>query len=352
VAARLNWLIFGAGAIGTYVGASLILRGHNVVFLEQPEVVTHIIDNGLRFNFHGQEHRILHPDVYVSLPDVLELGIFDVAVLALKSFDTQAMLEGIRPYTTSLPPFLCLQNGVENESALEQVLGKDKVIAASVTSSVSRRGVGDIVLERQRGIGVAAGHRLSRIIARALSEAGMNARLYPSAMAMKWSKMLTNLLANASCAILDMTPAEVLQNRDLYQVEVAQIREALAVMQALDLRPINLPATPVAAFAWSIQRLPVSLSRPLISRIAGRGRGQKMPSFHIDLHSGRKKSEVDYLNGAVVRIGKKLDIPTPINQWLDQTLLSLVRGDQPADRYAHRPDQLLHDLSRMNGNEI
>ncbi len=345
MAPRLNWLIYGAGAIGTYIGASLILHGQNVVFLEQVEAAEYLQENGLRFNFNGQEHRILHPDVYSSLPEVLALGIFDVVIFALKSFDTQAALESLRSYSASLPPFLCLQNGVENEDALEQVLGKDKVIAATVTSTVMRRGLGDIVLERSRGIGVAAGHRLSRIIAKALSEAGLNAHLYKNAPTMKWSKMLTNLLANASCAILDMTPAEVLQDTTLYGIEVAQIREALAVMQALQIHPTSLPGTPVIAFAWAVHRLPDTLSRPIIARVAGQGRGQKMPSFYIDLHSGRGKSEVDFLNGAVVRFGDRLNVATPVNRWLDQTLLSLVSGDVAIEKYAHQPGLYLNDLS-------
>ncbi len=344
MAARLNWLVFGAGAIGTYVGANLILHGQNVVFLEQPGTVSLLKDQGLRLNILGQEHRILHPDVYSSLPEVLALGFFDIAIFALKSYDTQASLDSVRPYITSLPPFLCLQNGVENEAALEQALGKEKVIAGTVTSSVLRRGVGDIVIERQRGIGVAKGHRLSRIIARELSEAGLNAHLYTNPAAMKWSKMLTNLLANASCAILDMTPAEVLADPGLYRVEVAQVREALAVMDALHLRPVNLPATPVAAFAWSIHHLPCTLSQSVVARVAGRGRGQKMPSFHIDLHSGAEKSEVDFLNGAVVRFGESLHIASPVNNWLNQTLMGLVKGDNPLDKYAHQPGKFLEDL--------
>lgn len=342
--ARLNWLIYGAGAIGTYVGASLIMHGQNVVFLEQSEASAYLKEHGLRLNILGQEQRILHPDVYSALPEVLSLGIFDVAIFALKSFDTQAALDAYRQYSSSLPPILCLQNGVENEPAMELVLGKDKVIAGTLTSSVLRRDIGDIVLERQRGVGVAKGHRLSRIIARALSDAGLNAHLYPTPLAMKWSKMLTNLLANASCAILDMTPAEVLQHPDLYRVEVAQLREAISVMHSLHLHPLNLPGTPVVAFAWIINHLPASFSRRLISRLAGRGRGQKMPSFHIDLHSGRRKSEVDYLNGAVVRFGSREKLPTPVNQWLDQTLMSLVQGEIPLGEYSHQPDKFLQSL--------
>lgn len=66
-----------------------------------------------------------------------------------------------------------------------------------------------------------------------------------------------------------------------------------------------------------------------------------MPSFHIDLHSGRKVSEVDYLNGAVVRAGERAGVPTPVNKSLTQTLLALTRGELPVEAYAHQPQKIL-----------
>jgi 2-dehydropantoate 2-reductase len=341
---RLNWLIVGAGAIGTYIGGSLILHGQKVVFLEQPEAVPEIQAHGLKLNIHGQEHHILQPDVYASLPYILSQTPFDLAIFALKSYDTQNALELIRSNSTNFPPVLCLQNGVENEPALESVLGKDRVISATLTSAVRRRGVGDIFLERQRGIGVAEGHPLSARAVAVLSEAGLNAQLYSSAPAMKWSKLVTNLLANASSAILEMTPADILSHTGLYLIEINQLREAFAVMHGLQIKPVDLPGTPVRAFAWIVKNLSPQVSRLIISRIAGKGRGQKMPSFFIDLRSGRGKSEVDYLNGAVVRFGASLKIPTAVNNWLNQTLLSLTQGRLPLNEFSHQPDKFLLTL--------
>lgn len=348
---RLNWLIFGAGAIGTYIGGCLILQGHKVVFLEQSEAASVIQEQGLRLNISGQEHRIVHPDLYTTLQDAISLTSYDVAIFALKSYDTQTALEVMRLYSDHLPPVLCLQNGVENEPALESILGSGKVIAGTVTSAIRRRAAGDIQLERLRGMGVADGHSLSPKIVQVLSEAGLNARLYSSAPAMKWSKMVTNLLANASSAILDMTPGEILSHPGLYAVEIAQLREAIKVCQAHHIQIVDLPGTPVRLLSWIVCNFPPWLSRPLISRFAGKGRGQKMPSFHIDLHSGRGKSEVDYLNGAVVRFGERLQIPTPVNSWLNQTLLKLTQGSLPMDLYSHQPEKYISDLnSLVKGN--
>jgi 2-dehydropantoate 2-reductase len=344
---RLNWLIFGAGAIGTYIGGSLILRGHKVVFIEQPPAPIDILERGLRLNVSGQEHRILHPEIFTTIPEALERASFDIAIFALKSYDTLSALESIRPNSEELPPVLCLQNGIENEPAIEAVMGKGKVIAGTVTSSVRRRDAGDILLERLRGIGVSSSHILSLQIVQALTDAKLNARLYPSAPAMKWSKMLTNLLANASSAILDMTPSEILAHPTLYTLEVAQLREAIDVMHAQNIKIVDLPGTPVRAFSWALCKLPPRLSRPLISRIAGRGRGEKMPSFHIDLHSNRGKSEVDYLNGAVVRFGERHRIPTPVNKWLNQTLLGLTDGSLAMETYSHQPEKFITDCYNL-----
>lgn len=342
---RLNWLVFGAGAIGTYIGGSLILHGQKIVFLELPPTDSELRDGGLKLNIHGQDFRILHPVVFSSLPPALSYATYDVAIFAMKSYDTHTALDLIHPYSTSFPPILCLQNGVENEPALETILGNSKVIAGTVTSAVRRNAAGDILLERSRGVGVAAGHLLSSQIVQALSDAHLTARLFVSPQAMKWSKMLTNLMANASSAILDMSPKDILSHPGLYRVEIKMLREAIAVMHALQIQPIDLPGTPVRAFAWMVDKLTPSISQSLISRIAGKGRGQKMPSFQIDLYSGRGKSEVDYLNGAIVRFGERLNIPTPINHWLNQTLLSLTQGRLPLDEYAHKPDKYIEDIN-------
>jgi 2-dehydropantoate 2-reductase len=341
---RLNWLIIGAGAIGTYIGGSLLLRGQKVIFFEQPGVAEEIRGRGLQLNINGQDYRILHPEVYSSLDHILSTAYLDIAIFALKSFDTQAALEMIGPLAEKFPAVLCLQNGVENEALLKSVLGKGKVIAGTVTSAVGRRGPGDVILERARGMGIASGHPLSSKVAQALSDAHLNAHIFKSATAMKWSKMLTNLQANASSAILDMTPLEILSDHALYRMEIAQLREAIAVMKGLNLSPVDLPGAPVRLFAFAVKSLSPALSQPLLSRIAGGGRGQKLPSFHIDLHGGRGKSEVDYLNGAVVRFGERLGIATPINRWLNETVLGLTSGRIALDEYRHQPEKFLRTL--------
>ena len=346
---KMKVLSFGAGAIGTYIGGSLALAGHQVVFVEQPKVVEELRQRGLRLDLTLDERRNtkeasrLDPSAFVivsSLDDALRYGPFDVALFALKSFDTRAALEGLKPYADKIPPILCLSNGVDNEPMIAEMMGKDKVIYGTVTSAIGRRGVGDIVLERLRGMGVAKGHVLSEKLNSALDKAFLNSRLFDDAASMKWSKMLTNLLANPTSAILDMTAGEVFANRDLYKIEIDMLKECLAVMEAQGIQVVDLPGTPVRALAYAT-KLPLWLSKPLLGRAAGAGRGGKMPSFHIDLHSGRGKSEVEYLHGAVVRAGGKFNVPTPVNKVLTETLLALTNKEVPLDEFAKKPEKLL-----------
>ena len=349
----MNVLVFGAGAIGTYFGGSLALAGHHVVFVEQPKMVEQLRERGLRLDLTIDERRekkeasVIEPRSFViepSLEEALKFGPFDVALFALKSFDTAAALEGIKPFAEKLPPILCLSNGVENEQAIARMLGADKVIYGTVTTAIGRRGAGDIVLEKLRGMGVAAGHALSEKLAATLDGAYLKCRLYPDAHSMKWSKMLTNLIANPTSAILNMTAAEVFANKKLYKLEIDMLKECLAVMKAKNLEVVDLPGTPVKALAFAT-KLPLWLSKPFLSRAAGSGRGAKMPSFHIDLYSGRGQSEVQYLHGAVVREGKTHGIPTPVNELLTKTLLALTNKEIPLEEYANQPEKLLSTLS-------
>jgi 2-dehydropantoate 2-reductase len=243
-----------------------------------------------------------------------------------------------------MPPLLCLSNGVQNEQALAEVFGADKVIYGTVTTAIGRRGAGDIVLEKLRGVGIAAGHPLSERLVKVFNDAYLKCRLYPEPHSMKWSKMLTNLIANPTSAILNMTAAEIFADKKLYKLEIDMLRECLAVMAAQKIEVVDLPGTPVRALAFAT-KLPLWLSKPLLARAAGSGRGAKMPSFHIDLYSGRGSSEVDYLHGAVVRAGKKYNVPTPVNELLTKTLLALTNEEIPLDEYDNEPEKLLAELN-------
>ena len=253
---NLKFLIFGSGAIGTYMGGSLILAGQVVTFVERPANVEELKSRGLRLDLTLDESRktkdafIIDARTFVvepTLESALNYGPFDVAILALKSYDIPAVLESMKPFAEKLPPVLCLSNGVDNETLIAEAFGKDKVIYGTVTTAVRRRAVGDVVLEKLRGVGIAAGHTLSEKLVSIFNDAFLKCKLYPDALSMKWSKMLTNLIANPTSAILNMTAAQILKDKKLYKLEIEMLRECLAVMKAMNLEVVDVPGTPVRA---------------------------------------------------------------------------------------------------------
>ena len=337
----MRFLFLGAGAIGTYVGGSLAAAGHDVTYSEQPDAAAIIAEQGLRLTRGGRTTAVRDFTVFGSAQDALSAGPYDVAVFALKSFDTAAALDGLLATGIDLPPVLSLQNGVDNEPTIAAKLGADRVITGTVTTAVGKPGIGQVIEEKRRGIGIAIDHPLGASLVAALNDADLNGVGYAKPGPMKWSKLLTNLTGNATSAILDEPVAALFADRRLYEVEVAVLRECLAVMAALGFTPVDLPGTPVRALALAATRLPRFIAQPALTKALGGGRGDKIPSFHIDLHAGRGQTEVRFLNGAVVRYGRDAGVPTPVNEVLTDTLEALSSGAQSVETYRHNPDALL-----------
>lgn len=177
-----------------------------------------------------------------------------------------------------------------------------------------------------------------------LVAANLKPRIYTDLRSMKWSKMVSNLFANTTSAILDMTPYEVYRNRALFRIECTQIREALAVMKKLGIKVVNLPGLPLKLLVWTINNLPDFILQPLLIQLVAKGRGDKMPSFYLEKMKGSLKSEVNYLNGAVVRFGKKSGVSVPVNEGLTDVLNAVLRDKKTAKRYSRHPENLIHNL--------
>ena len=315
-------VVVGAGAVGGVVAANLALAGTPVVAVARGEHARAMSESGLRYE-SPTGTQVVELPVATSIAEV-DVAADDVIMLGVKGQDTVSVLNDLRSAGVTDQPIVCMQNGVDNEPLIADRLGGDRVITGTVTTAVGKPGIGQVIEEKRRGIGIALSHPIGADIVSALNDAGLNGIGYAEPGPMKWSKLLTNLTGNATSAILDEPVTALFADRRLYEVEIAVLRECLAVMAALGFRPVDLPGTPVRAL--------------------GGGRGDKMPSFHIDLHSGRGQTEVRFLNGAVVRYGAEHGVPTPVNAVLTETLEALSSGEQSLETYRHNPEALLARL--------
>ena len=260
---------------------------------------------------------------------------FDLVVFTVKSYDTATAVADLCQAldATGAPPpaLLSVQNGVGNEDAMAAALSSVSVLAGSITTPVSVEGPGAIHVDKPRyglGLGVwrpgAAGPIIFDAACHLLENAGFAVQRYENAQAMKWTKLLMNMMGNATCAILDEPPQTAFADGKIVDLEIEAWREALAVMAAAGIPALNMDKYPFATLAPLIRFAPKALIRPVLRSRIGGARGGKLPSLHIDLHGGKGRSEVGWLNGAVVRKGAEVDVATPVNQVLAEALSSMV----------------------------
>jgi ketopantoate reductase len=147
------------------------------------------------------------------------------------------------------------------------------------------------------------------------------------------------VVANASCAILNVLPERLVHFNDVFALEIRAIREVRAVMKALGITAIDLPRYPVRALQ-SIASLPTPVARlVLANRIAG-ARGRKPPSLLLDLRAAKNRTEVDVLNGAVASAARTAGVSAPVNTVFARVVSDIANMPQLWAKYRERPESL------------
>jgi 2-dehydropantoate 2-reductase len=340
-------LVVGAGAIGSYVGGKLADQ-HAVTLLGRRPLVEAVRARGLEIVEPGTTHTARHVAVVDSIEQACRTcPHFDLALFCVKTYDTDAAIDLMRPYADRIDRFLSLQNGVSSEELLAQAFGCERIIAGTVLNPISTAAPGVIRLEkRQGGIGLAplGANKLEPVVT-TFKAAGLPARTYADYRALKWSKLLLNLLGNATSAILDMNTLAAFADRRVFTIEVMALREAVAVMRARHIRPIALPGYPVPLLVLAVRYLPIAWLQPIMRPLAKSGRGDKLPSLLVDLSQGKSKSEIDELNGVVARAGRAVGVPTPVNATLTRLVRDLVGGRVDRSTWRRQIDRLASEVA-------
>lgn len=281
--------IMGAGAVGCYFGALLHRAGHEVVLVGRPALVKAVHIQGLRLEMQGF-------DDYLPLRASTEASAVAGAGLVLccvKSGATEAAGAQMAPHLAPGASVLSLQNGVDNAARLSAVLGREAIPAAvyvavemAAPGHVRHHGRGELV------IGPSAG---SEALAQTLAAARIPTQISPRVADALWTKLVVNCAYNALSALTQLPYGQLAQSPGI----VASMRdihdECAAVAQALG---IVLPET-----LWDE-----------VMAIAANMAGQRSSTAQ-DVARG-KPSEIDHINGHIVREGERLGIPTPVNRVL------------------------------------
>jgi 2-dehydropantoate 2-reductase len=334
-------LCYGAGAVGSLVAGRLSESGTSVTVLARRPHVAAIRTLGLTLETPSGRVVCKKVDSVTSLDDVTSAP--DLIILTVKSYQTQEALGDLSSLIKGGARVLSLQNGIGNEELIAAVAGADRTLAGSLTISVSIIQPG-VVRQNAGSGGIAvAPVEMGASAADAVQlfqQAGFRTVSHADYRAMKWSKLLLNMITNASSAILDLSPREIARDPRLFHLEREAVLEAVRVIRALGLRPVPLPGYRVPLLQAAMTA-PEWVARTLLGPRIAQSRGGKMPTLWVDLERGRRENEVEVLNGAVAREGARLGIPTPINTMLTEALLALASGRRDRREFHRNPEALL-----------
>jgi 2-dehydropantoate 2-reductase len=321
----MNIAIFGAGSIGAYVGGALLASGADVVLIGRARMQDSVARHGLTLtDLNGHRHQ-LTPDQVPYAQDPAALGTADLILVTVKSADTPAAAQAIRTHARRTAVVLSLQNGIGNADTLREALPGWTVLAGMVPFNVVQLPEGCLHRGTEGEMAVEASPTL--VPWHAVFKAAQVPLLeYADFAAVQWGKLLLNL-NNPVNALSGLPLKTELSQRAYRRCLALLIDEARVVLRAAGIRPAK-----VARVAPGLLPTLLRLPDALFTRVAAamlRIDPQARSSMWEDLQAGRR-TEVDYLNGAVVTLAQSLELRAPVNERLVALIRAAEAGTQPA----------------------
>ncbi|UCC31139.1 MAG: 2-dehydropantoate 2-reductase [Phycisphaerales bacterium] len=299
--------VFGVGAVGGYFGGRLARRGNAVIFIARGETLRALRRDGLRVDSPNGDIHL--PEVEAT--DAIEkVGAVDAVLVTVKAWQVPEAAEAIRPLVTPRTAILPLQNGVEAADQLAEVHGRQQVLAGTcgiVAMKVAPGHVKHVGVDPFIALGHLDNHSSEQATAllETLLQAGIGAHIPDDIHTSIWKKFLfiapvsgVGAVARAPLGVVRSVP----ETRELI---VEAMREVSALAAA---KEITLPADAVEK------------ATAFLDDVAA----EATSSMQRDIMEGRP-SELESINGAVVRIGQAVNVPTPVNRFIYASLLPMER---------------------------
>jgi 2-dehydropantoate 2-reductase len=308
--------MLGAGALGCSIGGTLAAGGSDVILLDSFQAHVDAINaSGLKMRV-GEEERVVKVKAY---SDCRGLAPVDLIIVLVKSFHTAAAILSAAPIIGKDTMVMSIQNGLGHEEILADVVGREHVLAAKTY-------VGGVFLEPGHIISGAKGKhtyigeldgkltpRLQALVDE-FNQAGLLAIASTNIYGTMWDKLLVNVATGALCGITKLPYGGLYSVPEIEACALAAVAEGIAIAKANNITLTSEDPT----YFWTLaaEGLP--------------------PEFKTSMLQSLEKgelTEVDFINGSVVRWGERSGIPTPVNQ----TLLACTKGiEHWLANYAHK----------------
>lgn len=318
----LNVLVMGAGAVGTAVGGFLAQDGHRVTLVGRDPHMAAIRQGGLRIEGIWGRHSIAGLRALTGIGDVPRER-FDLVLITTKSYDTGDAATQVLPLLSLDSLVISLQNGLGNVETISAVVGPDRAVGGRLIFGIEipEPGAARITVYADKVMLGSPTHRveLSRLegVAAAFTRAGIPTEATLAIDQFIWGKVLYNCSLNPLSALLEVNYGELLEHEETRRIMTDAIEEIFAVAGA---RSVPL--------AW---RTPVEYRDLLFGRLIPDTYAHHA-SMLQDVTRG-KRTEIDALNGAIVRLGLEAGVPAPVNRVLTDMVKVKERTRSGSDRH-------------------
>ncbi|MFL6721891.1 MAG: 2-dehydropantoate 2-reductase [Sphingomonas sp.] len=317
--------ILGAGSVGCFIGGAWAAAGVPVTLIGRPKMSRDVDEHGLTLSdYSGWQAHLAPGEVdYRCGPEALADA--EVIALTVKSGDTAEAAAQIAEHGTPGATIISLQNGVSNVDVLEQGLGgRFEVARGMVPYNVAYLGEGRF----HKGVAgdlYAAPRAGTRSLAESIGPGAAALKLSDDMLGLAWGKLLINL-NNAVNALSGRTLIEELKQRNYRRVFAASMREGLELLKRAEIEPATVgPISPTT--------LPRIINSPdwLFNTIflkRWKIDAKARSSMADDLAAGRR-TEIDHINGELVRLAERLQRDAPVNRAVVDLVRKAEAGAKP-----------------------
>jgi len=298
-------LVMGAGAMGTVAGGFMARAGHHVVLVGRDPHMAAIARHGLRITGIWGRHHVSNLEARTEVAG-LSQGEFDLILVTVKSYDTRAAVEAILPLVNDHTLVCAYQNGLGNAETIAEAIGWERTIAARAIygTRIVEPGVAEVtVIAQPTALGVyrigPSPERVKRIV-EAMDEALLPTVYAECTESVLWAKVAYNCALNPLSALLDVPYGSLAETSHTRDIIAEVIAELYAVGHAM-----RVPLEPDTSAEY-LRLLFDRLIPPTAAHYA---------SMREDFRR-RRRTEIDALNGAIVRYGGQHRLACPVNATL------------------------------------
>lgn len=292
--------IAGSGALGSGFGAMLYRQGNDVTLIDgwEPQA-TAVKHEGLHIDINGEDYHLNIPMYQdTEIPSDLQ---FDIVFLFTKAMQLESMLTHIQPHIHDTTIMVCTMNGLKHEDRIVNYVDKSRIVRGVTTWTAGLESPGHTHLMGSGPVEIGSlvpeGQNNVEVIYNLLEQAKLNPHKSEDLQQSIWKKICVNGTTNSLCTILECR-LSTLNESEYARKLVYDITKEIVEVATVD--DVHLNADEVYHYL-------IDLNDKV---------GPHFPSMYQDLINNNRRTEIDYINGAVARLGSEHHIDAPINQFV------------------------------------